>query len=180
MKKIIRIFMILVMTLMLSLSILSCSTTTVEPTKVDDVAKNAYVIAVEEGYEGTFTDWIISLLVSGEYESIYDLAVASGVFTGTIEEFIDNLKGDTGSTDLIDASSYALTSIVSVYCTFNQKTTSQTIFGRDTSSSEQVGVTGSGVIYEMDDDGTAYIITNYHVVYDKDSTPEIHYSLNRG
>ncbi len=173
MKKIVRIIMSLFLVIAISLTLSSCGTTTVEPTKVNDVAKNAYIIAVEEGYDGTFTDWIISLLVSGEYESIYELAVASGVFNGTIEDFIISLKGDTGSTNLIDATSYALTSIVSIYCSFNQKTTAQTIFGRETTSTEKVSVTGSGVIYEMSGDGTAYIITNYHVVYDKESAPLI-------
>ena len=180
MKKIIKTLLSLVCVIILSLSISSCvSKTTVEPTEVNDVAKNAYVIAVEEGYDGTFTEWIISLLTSGEYESIYDLAVAAGVYTGSLEDFINDLKGDTGSTSLVDASSYALTSIVSVYCSFNQKTTGTTIFGKETTSTEKVSVTGSGVIYDIvtDDngvsDGTAYIITNYHVVYDKDSTPLI-------
>ncbi len=35
---------------------------------------------------------------------------------------------------------------------------------------------GSGVIYRIDEDGSAYVITNHHVVYENDSTAENHIS----
>ena len=59
---------------------------------------------------------------------------------------------NTDGTDLAIAANYGLRSIVSVYCTFG---------GMLSSSS---GSAGSGVIYKIDENGNAFVITNYHVV----------------
>ena len=59
---------------------------------------------------------------------------------------------NTDGTDLAIAANYGLRSIVSVYCTFG---------GMLGSSS---GSAGSGVIYKIDENGNAFVITNYHVV----------------
>ena len=60
------------------------------------------------------------------------------------------------------AASKALLSAVSIACTF--KVTVNTIFG--TPTTQEVQTAGAGVIYQLDkENGDAYIITNYHVVY---------------
>ena len=60
------------------------------------------------------------------------------------------------------AASKALLSAVSVYCNFERVT----YFGKS-----EVTSGGAGVIYKLDKEmGNAYIITNYHVVYDAYST----------
>ena len=60
------------------------------------------------------------------------------------------------------AASKALLSAVSITCTF--KVTVNTIFG--TPTTQEVQTAGAGVIYQLDkENGDAYIITNYHVVY---------------
>ena len=60
------------------------------------------------------------------------------------------------------AASKALLSAVSISCTF--KVTYNTIFG--TPTTQEVQTAGAGVIYQLDkEQGNAYIITNYHVVY---------------
>ena len=67
----------------------------------------------------------------------------------------------TDSKNLL-AASKALLSAVSITCTF--KVTVNTIFG--TPTTQEVQTAGAGVIYQLDkENGDAYIITNYHVVY---------------
>lgn len=61
------------------------------------------------------------------------------------------------------AAGKALLSVVSIKCVF--KTYSQGLYPGGSSSKEKTGA-GSGVIYKLDkNNGDAYIITNYHVVY---------------
>ena len=64
-----------------------------------------------------------------------------------------------------------LLSAVSIRCIF-QVTSGGTIFQPGTTTKEQTSA-GSGVIFKMDkDSGDAYVITNYHVVYDVNSKTE--------
>lgn len=66
------------------------------------------------------------------------------------------------------AASKALLSTVSIYSSFEISYT--TLLG---TSYKNEAHAGSGVIYQLDKStGDAYIITNYHVVYDKNSTSE--------
>ncbi len=76
------------------------------------------------------------------------------------DEYIQNditINGEHG--DVAYAASAGLRSAVSIYCSFSDNS-----FG-----SSQYYTTGSGVIYKINADGDAFIITNFHVVYDKDS-----------
>jgi len=83
------------------------------------------------------------------------------------------------------AASQGLLSAVSVYCTFTEETGSQNysygfgfnpFYGDNGSSGSQQNIAqsaGSGVIYWLDKEaGSAYVITNYHVVYDVNSITE--------
>ena len=58
--------------------------------------KSAYELAVEQGFEGTFDDWIASLVgENGEDgKSAYELAVEQG-FEGTLDDWIASLQGKT-------------------------------------------------------------------------------------
>lgn len=140
--------------------------------------KSAYEIAVDNGFVGSEQDWLASLSIPGaQGPSAYDVAVANG-FTGTFDEWInlitgdglqglsayeiavlygfegtelewlDSLKGakgDTGYGSVADAVNFAINSTVSVYAGSSA---------------------GSGVLYLGDKAlGNAYVITNYHVVY---------------
>ncbi len=70
-----------------------------------------------------------------------------------------------GGTDVTAAATVGLRSSVSIYCTFVQE-------GRRGQISEYYSA-GSGVIYRMSKDRSdAFIITNYHVVFDADSRTE--------
>ena len=66
------------------------------------------------------------------------------------------------------AASKALLSTVSIYCNFEKSYSSG--YGGASSSGKEYYTAGSGVIYKLDKEhGDAYIITNYHVVYDVNS-----------
>ncbi len=71
---------------------------------------------------------------------------------------------NAGAAPNVLAGSKAVLSAVSVYCNFerNQYSWSGSLLG-----TSKATATGSGVIYKLDKSkGEAYIITNYHVVYD--------------
>lgn len=65
--------------------------------KVSDligIAKSAYDLAVENGFEGSLEEWLESLKGS-DGKTAYDLAVENG-FGGTISEWLDTLIGIDG------------------------------------------------------------------------------------
>ena len=66
------------------------------------------------------------------------------------------IQGEGGN--LTAASNKGLRSSVSVYCTFGSG-----LMGGS-------GSAGSGIIYQINDKGDAFIITNYHVVYNEEAT----------
>lgn len=124
---------------------------------------SAYEIAVRNGFVGTEQEWLASLKTpaSDSLDELYDSAVEHG-YTGT---YLDFLKEYLGGTQNVSAINRSLLSVVSIVCEFDEKT--QSWFGSNT---QKVYSSGSGVIYELDkEQGDAYIVTNYHVVYDVDS-----------
>ncbi len=91
----------------------------------------------------------------------------------TTQSIVNNTVTITGdnTNDLTYAAASGLRSAVGIYCTFettsggntpwNPRPTTQTYY-----------TTGSGVIYKTEDDGSAFVITNHHVVYDSSSDTE--------
>ena len=141
---------------------------------------SAYDIAVKNGFTGTEKEWLATLKgdagIDGrdgqnfnvDYTAyqLYEEAVASGGFTGTFLEFIEQYFSGGKSSDVTQAVNKAIFSVCSVYCKFQIRVTNifyqQQIY---TATSA-----GSGVICEIDkESGDALIITNYHVVYDSRS-----------
>lgn len=118
-----------------------------------DVSNNnsglsAYEIAVKNGFSGTETEWLESLHT-----------------TNTVEKTTNNYNIDVNTAhDVSVAANIGLKSIVSVYC--KHTVIVNTWFGQQT---QQAQSAGSGVIYKIESDGSAYIITNHHVVYENDS-----------
>lgn len=136
--------------------------------------KSAYEIAVDNGFVGSESDWLESLKADSlNINDIYSAAQENG-YTGTFLEFLkEYMDGDVtikeGSTAEFEETS--LLSVVSVVCQFTEKTSSGG-WGRPASESTVYSL-GAGVIYKLTKSaGDAYIITNYHVVYDGDSTAE--------
>ena len=81
-----------------------------------------------------------------------------------------NVQINSNANQNLLAASKGLLSAVSVHCKFEVTIFSTPMFGQSSSRTETVEGAGAGVIYQLDKNtGSAYIITNYHVVYYKGS-----------
>ena len=161
--------------------------------------ESAYEIAVKNGYEGTEQEWLESLKgedgeVAQQGESAYEIAVKNG-FEGTEQEWLESLKGEPGldvyeiwykslvengyegslsdfleeyvkgnglSNDVVEkATNKALLSTVEIFVPHER-----VVWGQQTTSFSA----GAGVVIADDKAfGDAYIVTNYHVIYDVNS-----------
>ncbi len=72
------------------------------------------------------------------------------------------------SGDISRAVALGLRSAVSIYCTF-ETTSGGGSYWNPRPSTQTYYTTGSGVIYDIDENGNAFIVTNHHVVYDSSS-----------
>lgn len=114
---------------------------------------SAYEIAVQNGFEGSEAEWLASL--KGE----------DGKDGENGEDGKDGKDGNGSgsSSDTVRDINEALLASVSIYCRFDQKSSSPILGSASSGTSYSAG---SGVIYKLDREaGDAYIITNYHVVY---------------
>ena len=136
---------------------------------------SAYEIAVKNGFTGTEAEWVRSLKgidgVNGkdgkdgeDYKGAYDAydlyltAKEKGEFSGTFAEFITEYFSGSEISDNANLSSCLLSSCRII------------ALGSATSTD---GGSGSGVIYELDkENGNAYVITNFHVVYSSKFTTQ--------
>ncbi len=152
MKKFTKVLCMLLSVLILSLlTLTSCETT------------SAYEIALNNGYTGTEQEWLDSLKgtngVDGQDYDLYDAyekCVENDEFSGTFFDFLKEIYNFSGSTNDIEvATNIGLSSVVSITCNFTNKNTGNDII-----------TSGAGVFYKIDNDSEcAYVITNYHVVY---------------
>lgn len=137
---------------------------------------SAYDIAVKNGFEGTEKEWLAYLKGQDGMDGtsspitakdLFDEAQAQG-FTGTYFDFLKQYLNATDESESV-SNSKAKLATVSVYCSFDVTYSTFTIRGYQTGT--QIGISGgSGAIYSMNkEQGSAYIITNYHVVYNADS-----------
>lgn len=166
MKTIIKKMISFVVVLFISFSLIGCFNVTNPSVTTEKQPKNLYDLAVEEGFEGTLDEWILSLFNTGEQKSVYEQAVEQGLFNGTLEEFIRNLKGETGNINIQEASSFAINSICSIYSKFTKTVVNWFGGPRD----DEYMTAGSGVIIDDNKEGgIAYIVTNLHVIYDSTS-----------
>ena len=154
----------------------------------------AYDLAVRNGFLGTEQEWLESLkgedgkdglngkdgkdgVAAFSVRDVYDAAVENG-YTGTFLEFVKEYIGDTATTtDVTLATNKGLLSAVSVVASFTVKQTQTDFFGRTQESEKEVKSGGAGVIYRLNKEtGDAYVLTNFHVVYDAYSTTENKFS----
>ena len=96
------------------------------------------------------------------------------IHTGDI---INNVTSNTvtingQSSDVTYAAASGLRSAVSVYCMFEKTVTSGNPWN-PTVSTQKYYSAGAGVIYRTEADGSAFIVTNFHVVYDGSSNSEM-------
>lgn len=123
---------------------------------------SAYDVAVKNGYSGTEQQWLESLKgkdgADGKditIDQVYLKAQENG-FDGSYLDFLNEYLSVELSQSNEAAISTGLRSAVEVYAAFNK----QTLTGQ-----KRVLQGGAGVIYQLNKQrGTAYIITNYHVV----------------
>ena len=147
--------------------------------------ESAYDIAVRNGYMGTEQEWLASL--NGEdgtdgkdgrdgedatftindvyeaYKTAYE-ETTGNEYTGSFSEFLEQYFADSYQSPSRESMvAEAVFSCVSVYSSFYIPST-----GKNTPSA------GAGVIYKLDKStGSAYIITNYHVVFYSGANPQI-------
>ena len=99
----------------------------------------------------------------GELVIYYSDGTSQNVGTVVSTDNNGGSNSDSGSSDVAAAAAKGLRSAVSVWCTFREEEGSR-------GGGEAYYSTGSGVIYQLDkEQGDAFIITNYHVVFDADS-----------
>ena len=148
--------------------------------------KSAYQVAVENGFTGTEQEWLNSLKGSNgsdgsdlDIEEVYNVAVSNG-YGGTFLEFLkEYLSVNVSENNNTDTIAHNMMSVVSVYCGFTVTTKiGGGFFGGGTTQSSIVSSAGSGVIVGLNKEaGNAYVVTNYHVVYDADSDTGISESI---
>ncbi len=142
-------------------------------------ALSAYDIAVKNGFTGTEAEWLLSL--SGkkgadgqdlDARDLYEAAKAEG-YEGSFLDFCKTLEISLPTDNDTAQISENMLSVVSIYCGYSITTQSGDIIdnllggGKTTEYRSQAG---SGVIVDLNKEaGSAYIVTNYHVVYNKDS-----------
>ena len=141
---------------------------------------NAYDIAVKNGFEGDEQAWLESLRgkngADGQSLSIEEMyeAVKNSEegYDGTLLDFIKELGFDFTVQEDNDTETIAqnTSSVVGICCAFEK----QVMVGNRLNYRQEKLVTkaeGSGVIFKLrenDTTATAYIVTNYHVVYDSE------------
>ncbi|MGN1235468.1 MAG: S1C family serine protease [Christensenellaceae bacterium] len=142
--------------------------------------KSAYEIALDNGFVGSEKEWLESLKAPSTQltaEDVYQSALEYG-YTGSFLDFIKEYFGtdmdsaaNGGSVNSATAAiNEALLSIVSIHCYFTETTQGIGSWRPHTTSS--FGKGGTGLIYQLDG-GNAFILTNYHVVFDADADSPI-------
>lgn len=147
---------------------------------------SAYEIAVQNGYKGTEKEWLATLQGKDGKDGqdltakdLYEQALAEG-FEGSYIDFCKTLGLTVSDNNNVDAIAKNVTSVVSIYCGFSKNTYVSSGVGGfiggimgGTGIEQQVQYytsAGAGVIIDLDKEtGTAWIVTNYHVIYDSES-----------
>lgn len=118
--------------------------------------ESAYQIAVKNGYRGSETDWLLSLQGKDgktvDYYAMYEQSIERGEITSTTTflEFIQSITQSGSADQMVYSIQKSLLSSVCV-----------DVFDNHNGSSSA----GAGVVYDLQDDGTMYVITNYHVTW---------------
>lgn len=113
---------------------------------------------------------IIAMIMLAILIPCITLLSACGFDTKYISPIVSVEKITTS--DIEQATNKAILSVVSIYTEGTKQVTTSSMWG---TSYKTVFSAGAGIIYKLDkDNGDAYIITNYHVVYDADYTSSNH------
>lgn len=139
----------------------------IERSQVSTSLTDVYTITYSDGSTGSFT------IENGKdgsdlsIEDIYEAAKDNG-YQGDFLDFLQDYLNQQSNPNTMLSTNKAMTSAVSVVCEFPVVGGSFFTPTNDTA----IG-SGAGVIYKLDkQNGDAYIITNYHVVYNSSSKTE--------
>ncbi|MBR2903204.1 MAG: serine protease [Clostridia bacterium] len=130
---------------------------------------SAYEIALKNGFVGTEEEWLLSLKgqdgddgADMDINAMYEAAKADG-FQGSMSDFLkEYFNVEVGKNTDVETLAHNVMSTVSIMCVFDEQVNGST---------QKVVSTGSGVIYHLEKaNGRAYIITNYHVIYETGTT----------
>lgn len=127
--------------------------------------ESAYEIAVRHGFTGTEQEWLESLTLTTIYNTT-EQTINSTPITYNV-----NTNGDSVQT----AANIGVKSVVSIFSNFSRTVIKGTLYDRQ-EQQEQYTSGGAGVFYQVEADGSAFIITNFHVVYDANSNATNHIS----
>lgn len=118
---------------------------------------SAYEIAVRNGFIGTEAEWLHSLKGSdGSDITVEDL----------FEQYLQQNPDATYDSFLTEYLTFEYTPTATAAAKALRSSVRITAGFQKASDNQQYSSGGSGVIYNIDNDGTAYILTNYHVIYD--------------
>lgn len=131
----------------------------------------AYEIAVQNGFQGTEAEWLLSLHGADgkdgadlDAEELYQTALANG-YEGGFLDFCETLNTTVPQNNDTRTIADNVRSIVSVYCGYSVTSMGNGWLGNSTTKTYG-SQAGSGVIVELNKEaGNALIITNYHVIY---------------
>ena len=135
---------------------------------------NAYDIAVKNGFQGDEAAWLLSLKGANgkdgeslDIQEMYQIACEEG-YEGSLVDFMKELGlsfelQEDNDTETIHKN---ISSVVNVCCAFSKEVKIGGKYNRQTVTA--VGASaGSGVVVHMEEErGVAYIVTNYHVIYE--------------
>lgn len=135
----------------------------------------AYEIAVQNGFQGTEAEWLLSLHgANGEdgedldAEKLYQTALENG-YEGSFLDFCTTLNITVSENNDTRTIAENVRSVVSVFCNYTVTSQSNGWFG-STATKSYGSQAGSGVIVDLNKEaGNALIITNYHVIYNGES-----------
>ena len=133
----------------------------------------AYEIAVQNGFQGTEAEWLLSLHgENGEdgedldAEKLYQTALEHG-YEGSFLDFCTTLNITVSENNDTRTIAENVRSVVSIFCNYTVTSQSNGWLG-STPTKSYGSQAGSGVIVDLNKEaGTALIITNYHVLYNR-------------
>lgn len=160
--------MLAVMVLAFSLVLAGCSGESASVKNILKTSSNAdgdiYTIYYSDGTSSTIT------ISNGSDVTVKDLyEYYKEVYNDdlTYDEFLKKYLAEP--TDNASVIGSCLQSAVKIYTEFVEKTTMDDWIGGNRRENKVAMYTGSGVVYQIQDDYT-YIITNYHVLYDANAS----------
>ncbi len=143
-------------------------------------ALSAYQIAVKNGFEGTEAEWLESLKgKNGDncvvYTSLFDEwkkieGNENKTFDDFMSAYIPEYIESAQQKNLSSVADKATLSTVSIVSTFAKTDYQYNLYGRLEKTEKEYTGAGAGVIADIDAvNGNAYVITNFHVIYDTSS-----------